>query len=279
MTPSAAEAECVFRMAVAGACGGAIGAERKSRRDRPAGVRTMALVSLGACVFTLCSAHGFSACATSATARVDPSRMASNVASGVGFVGAGVITTNRDADGGTVNGLATAAAIWVAAATGVAVGVGLYFVGAAAAAGTIAVLKYGKRFAESTTSPSSSDDRRDVKAPPPRPSVSNARRIEFDMERSLPLVEVVPDDVFSNVTTTSTSTSKKKKKNKTTTKQRSRPSTAVVDDEADDLDSNRGSARGDEATIRNDDVDDYVSSRLLVRNDDNDEESSSSLSP
>jgi hypothetical protein len=82
-------------------------------------------------------------------ARVDPSRMASNIVSGVGFIGAGVITNNRQSSGvydrhSSVNGLTTAAAIWVSAAVGVACGVGLYVVGASAAASTIAILRFGR---------------------------------------------------------------------------------------------------------------------------------------
>ena len=110
----------------------------------------MALVSLGAAAFTICSMYGFLSVASDAIGtRVDPSRMASNIVSGVGFIGAGVITNNRQASGiydrqSSVNGLTTAAAIWVSAAVGVACGVGLYVVGASAAASTIAILRFGR---------------------------------------------------------------------------------------------------------------------------------------
>ena len=75
--------------------------------------------------------------------------MASNVASGVGFIGAGVITNNRKSNGvydktSSVRGLTTASAIWVSAAVGVCAGAGLYFISFIAAVGTITILRVGK---------------------------------------------------------------------------------------------------------------------------------------
>mmetsp|Transcript_21679 Transcript_21679/g.48486 ORF Transcript_21679/g.48486 Transcript_21679/m.48486 type:complete len:639 (-) Transcript_21679:68-1984(-) len=147
--PTKAEIDVSIRLLAASLGGAAVGLERSSS-DRPAGVRTMALVSLGAAAFTVCSMYGFLSVASSVSgAKFDPSRMASNVASGVGFIGAGVITNNRKAAGvydrqSSVNGLTTAAAIWVSAAVGVACGVGLFVVGAAAALSTIAILRFGR---------------------------------------------------------------------------------------------------------------------------------------
>ena len=147
--PTKAEIDICLRLVVASLGGAAVGLERSSS-DRPAGVRTMALVSLGAAAFTICSMYGFLSVASDVVgARVDPSRMASNIVSGVGFIGAGVITNNRQSSGvydrhSSVNGLTTAAAIWVSAAVGVACGVGLYVVGASAAASTIAILRFGR---------------------------------------------------------------------------------------------------------------------------------------
>ena len=147
--PSKAEIDICIRLIVASFGGAAVGLERSSS-DRPAGVRTMALVSLGAAVFTICSMYGFLSVASDAMGtKVDPSRMASNIVSGVGFLGAGVITNNRQASGvydrqSSVNGLTTAAAIWVSAAVGVACGAGMYVVGASAAASTIAILRFGR---------------------------------------------------------------------------------------------------------------------------------------
>ena len=147
--PTKAEIDICLRLVVASLGGAAVGLERSSS-DRPAGVRTMALVSLGAAAFTICSMYGFLSVASDVVgARVDPSRMASNIVSGVGFIGAGVITNNRQSSGvydrhSSVNGLTTAAAIWVSAAVGVACGVGMYVVGASAAASTIAILRFGR---------------------------------------------------------------------------------------------------------------------------------------
>ena len=103
------ELRLTFRLLFAAVVGAAVGKEGSAKNRHTAAIRTMALVSLGAAVFTICSAYGFSA--------GDPSRMASNVASGVGFVGAGVITTSTTNEGDRkenfVHGLTTATAIWL----------------------------------------------------------------------------------------------------------------------------------------------------------------------
>jgi hypothetical protein len=108
------EFRLVFRILYGALMGAALGKER-AHSKHSAGVRTMSLVSMGAAVFTLVSCYGFSN-----FAKVDASRMAANVPSGVGFVGAGVITTSvRDQDqnhrnpqNNVVHGLTTAATIW-----------------------------------------------------------------------------------------------------------------------------------------------------------------------
>ena len=130
-----------FRLFYAAMTGALIGLER-SASDRPAGIRTMSLVSLGAAAFTLCSMYGF-------IDQYDTSRMASSVASGVGFIGAGVITNNRKANGvydraSSVKGLTTASAIWVSAAVGVTAGTGLYFLSSFSALSTIIILRIGR---------------------------------------------------------------------------------------------------------------------------------------
>lgn len=105
------------RLVVAAASGSALGFERIGRgratkRDSPVGVRTMALVSMGSACFTV---------AGLLVPNGDAARIAAAAATGVGFLGAGVITTSN----GVVNGLTTAASIWLAAALGVASGAGL----------------------------------------------------------------------------------------------------------------------------------------------------------
>ncbi|MHB1347046.1 MAG: MgtC/SapB family protein [Candidatus Humimicrobiaceae bacterium] len=96
-------------------CGGIIGYERE-KADRPAGLRTHALVCLGSTVFTLISYHGFSE-------GFDPSRLAAGIVTGIGFIGAGVIFRQ----GLFISGVTTAASIWVVASAGIAIGTKLYY--------------------------------------------------------------------------------------------------------------------------------------------------------
>ncbi|MPV50221.1 MgtC/SapB family protein [Pseudactinotalea sp. HY160] len=98
---------------------GFIGLERQFRQ-KAAGFRTHVLVGTGACTFTLVSAFGF-APVLGEEVVLDPSRIAAQIVSGIGFLGAGVIFTRRD----VVRGLTTAATIWVAAAVGMAAGAGM----------------------------------------------------------------------------------------------------------------------------------------------------------
>ena len=95
--------------------GALIGLERQLRA-RSAGIRTNALVSLGSCLFTTVGVYTLAACTG------DPTRVAAQVASGIGFLGAGAILRSRD--GSRVEGLTTAASIWMTAAIGMAVGIG-----------------------------------------------------------------------------------------------------------------------------------------------------------
>lgn len=96
-----------------------IGIERQ-RKLKSAGLRTHTLVGLGAAVFTLVSAYGFSTVIGSHVV-LDPSRIAAQIVSGIGFLGAGVIFVRQN----VVNGLTTAATIWVTAAVGMACGAGM----------------------------------------------------------------------------------------------------------------------------------------------------------
>lgn len=104
-----------------------IGLEREIRQ-KSAGLRTHTLVGVGAALFVIISKYGFSDVIVNSQIRLDPSRVAAQIVTGVGFLGAGLIFVQR----GSVRGLTTAAAVWVAAAVGTAAGAGLYLIAAAA---------------------------------------------------------------------------------------------------------------------------------------------------
>ena len=104
----------VLRLVLAGVLGGLIGAEREFRA-KVAGTRTHLLVALGAALMMLVSRYGFDG-------EGDPSRVAAQIVSGIGFIGAGAIMVT----GHAVHGLTTAAGIWVAAGIGMAAAAGLY---------------------------------------------------------------------------------------------------------------------------------------------------------
>jgi putative Mg2+ transporter-C (MgtC) family protein len=102
-----------------------IGVEREFRQKN-AGLRTHTLVGLGAALFMLISKYGFNDVLNGGSIVVDPSRMAAQIVSGIGFVGAGLIFVRKD----SVRGLTTAASIWLVAAVGAAAGAGLVILGA-----------------------------------------------------------------------------------------------------------------------------------------------------
>ena len=108
------------QLALAALLGLLIGFEREHRR-KAAGLRTYALVCLGAALFTVLSIEGFQQFALDERA-FDPSRIAANIVVGIGFLGAGIIFQQGD----RVQGLTTAAALWVTAAIGVAIGVRMF---------------------------------------------------------------------------------------------------------------------------------------------------------
>lgn len=120
------ELELIGRLAVAALVGAVIGFEREAH-DRPAGIRTHALVALGAALFTLAGAYGF---ADAQRGNADPARVAAQVATGIGFVGAGAIMRS----GMNIKGLTTAATLWLAAALGVMVAGGDILLAVAGAA-------------------------------------------------------------------------------------------------------------------------------------------------
>lgn len=99
-----------------------LGVERQFHHKN-AGVKTHVLVGMGACVFTLISAYGFAPLQGGAMA-TDPARIAAQIVSGIGFIGAGVIFVNNDA----VRGLTTAATVWLSAALGMACGAGMFHI-------------------------------------------------------------------------------------------------------------------------------------------------------
>lgn len=107
-------AEMVLRLVLAGVLGGLIGAEREYR-GKVAGTRTHLLVALGAALMMLVSKHGFGGTG-------DPGRVAAQIVSGIGFIGAGAIMVDRH----SVHGLTTAAGIWVSAGIGMATAAGMY---------------------------------------------------------------------------------------------------------------------------------------------------------
>jgi putative Mg2+ transporter-C (MgtC) family protein len=115
--------EALLRLALAAALGGAVGLERELR-EREAGFRTHLLVALGSALFTIVSAYGFHAFLASGAnvVRTDPTRIAAQIVTGIGFLGAGAIIRQ----GLSVRGLTTAATLWAVAAIGLAVGAGYY---------------------------------------------------------------------------------------------------------------------------------------------------------
>jgi putative Mg2+ transporter-C (MgtC) family protein len=121
--PTLSWEDALLRLVLAGALGGAIGFERELR-EREAGLRTHMLVSVGAALFTVVSAYGFTSFIESGTStvRTDPTRIAAQIVTGIGFLGAGAIIRM----GLSVRGLTTAASLWVVAAIGMAAGAGYW---------------------------------------------------------------------------------------------------------------------------------------------------------
>lgn len=122
-------AEYILNIVVAALLGGAIGLEREYR-SKEAGFRTHFLVGLGSALFMVLSLHGFDAFTGIPGIQRDPSRIAAQVVSGMGFIGAGTIIFQKN----VVKGLTTAAGLWVTSAIGMAAGAGMYAVAATSAA-------------------------------------------------------------------------------------------------------------------------------------------------
>ena len=144
----------ILRIFVAGLLGGLIGFEREFRA-KEAGVRTHFIVALGSALFMLISQYAFSG-------RFDAARVAAQVVSGIGFIGAGVIIFQKN----SIRGITTAAGLWVAAAIGLASGAEMYSVAIAATLMTILVLEtmhfitrtHGEREVSITLSPVSNEE-------------------------------------------------------------------------------------------------------------------------
>jgi putative Mg2+ transporter-C (MgtC) family protein len=123
--------DLVARLALAVFLGGLVGIEREYSVPS-AGLRTNILVSVGSCLFTILSIEAF----PSTSANRDTARVAAQIVSGIGFLGAGAVFRNGD----HVQGLTTAATIWLMAAVGMAAGAGNYFLATAAVVITLVVL-------------------------------------------------------------------------------------------------------------------------------------------
>eukprot|EP01062_Namystynia_karyoxenos_P059841 TRINITY_DN51264_c0_g1_i1.p1 TRINITY_DN51264_c0_g1~~TRINITY_DN51264_c0_g1_i1.p1 ORF type:complete len:372 (+),score=86.72 TRINITY_DN51264_c0_g1_i1:105-1118(+) len=148
------ECEWARRLLVAGLLGAVIGFERRSP-DRPAGIRTMVTVSVGAALFTLNSMFAF----LSGPMEWDSSRVSAALPSGVGFLGAAVIWKQTTEDGKqNINGVTTAASVWLSAAVGTAAGGGLHVSALFTVLITINLLRFGPRMDRKEEEEESEDD-------------------------------------------------------------------------------------------------------------------------
>jgi len=126
MPDLATQLDFAARLIVAAALGGLVGGEREIH-GHPAGIRTHMLVALGSGIFTVMSIHGFG---QGPGVNIDPTRIAAQIVSGIGFLGAGAILK----DGVVIRGLTTAASLWATAAVGLAAGAGEYVIAIVSAA-------------------------------------------------------------------------------------------------------------------------------------------------
>lgn len=117
----------LLRLIVAGVCGFLIGYERENRL-KEAGIRTHLIVALGSALIMIISKYGFADVLGANGVGLDPSRIAAQIVSGIGFLGAGTIFVRKQA----ISGLTTAAGVWATAGVGMAIGANLYFVGISA---------------------------------------------------------------------------------------------------------------------------------------------------
>jgi putative Mg2+ transporter-C (MgtC) family protein len=129
--PLELELRLLLRILLSLITGALVGYERE-QADKPAGMRTHGILSLGATLFTLVSIYGFGSIG-------EPARVAAQIVSGIGFLGAGVILHKR----GSVRGLTSAAGLWVTAAIGMAVGAGMFLTAIASAILVFFFLRFG----------------------------------------------------------------------------------------------------------------------------------------
>ena len=142
--PASLQAELVGRLALAVLLGSVLGWERQMGRH-PAGLRTHMLVALGAAAYTVAGAYGGWALLGGGVGTVeDPGRVAAQIITGVGFLGAGTIWRSSG-DEGVIRGLTTAASIWVAASVGMLTGYGLYILAVGTAVLSLIVLRVIRR--------------------------------------------------------------------------------------------------------------------------------------
>ena len=156
---AALQLDLVLRVFVAFILGGVVGVERE-RRAKAAGLRTHMLVAGGSALFTVAS---YSIFVGEGTVR-DPGRIAAQIVTGVGFLGAGAIIRS----GPSVSGLTTAASIWVAAGLGMLAGGGAYALAIAGAAMTVVALRLPRRWVRPVPGQSEEDEDDEDDRPPPR---------------------------------------------------------------------------------------------------------------
>lgn len=147
MITSGLHAWMLVRLLIAVLLASLVGYERE-RQGKPAGLRTHAMVGLGATLFTVVSLYGFGP-------GTDTSRVAAMIVSGIGFLGAGAILHER----GGVQGLTTAASLWVTAAIGIAVGVGMILMSLATTLLVFAVLRFAPTVRQKVAREDSADSR------------------------------------------------------------------------------------------------------------------------
>lgn len=128
--------DLLLRVVLAGFLGGLIGIERQLRA-KEAGLRTHVLVGIGSAMFMIVSKYGFNDILMESHVGLDPSRIAAQVVSGMGFLGAGTIMIQKQ----VVRGLTTAAGLWVTAAIGLVIGSGMYEIGIYGTLMTLIVLE------------------------------------------------------------------------------------------------------------------------------------------